>query len=346
MEKTALITGANGFIGSHLSCKLVEMGYIVHALNRKTTSHNPKFMEYAKNGKIVLHLGDVTSFDYSKMPKVDLIFHIAGKVSAYGKMKDFENINCGGTQKLLEFALKNKPKCFTYFSSTAVYGYYGYVNLPETAEKKPFKNPYSITKLKTENMVKDFCSENKIDFLIIRPGNVFGEYDYTSSHEIYTRIKKEKMMMCAGGKFKSCFVYVKNLVDAAVFLAEKPECHNTDFNITDGQNETLKEMFTMIANTFNVKPKFSNVSGPISKCVACVIEGTYKLFGIKKAPLITKFSVWQNCADYSFSIEKLLGTGFKPQHTMKEGVKNTCKWINSLGENKWKKTFLSHTTNT
>ncbi len=334
MQKTALVTGANGFVGSHLSVKLVEEGFVVHAINRKNTSNNPQFMEFVKEGKIVLHQGDVTTFDYANIPPVDLIFHVAGKVSAYGKMADFEKINCGGTQRLLDFAKQHKPKCFTFFSSTAVYGYYGYVNLEETAPKKPFKNPYSLTKLKTENLVQDFCKQNEIDFLIVRPGNVFGEYDYTSSHEIYTRIKNEKMLICAGGKFKSCFVYVKNLVDATVFLAENPNCHNTDYNITDGQNETLKQMFCMIAKEFGVRPKFKNVCGPFAKFFACLVEGVFKMFCIKKAPLITKFSVWQNCADYSFSIKKLLDTGFKPQHTMQEGVKNTCKWIDDLGEQK------------
>lgn len=331
-QKTALVTGANGFIGSHLTCKLVEKGFKVYAIHRKHTSNNPKFLEYQKQGKIISLLGDVQNFDYENVPKVDYVFHVAGKVSAYGKMKEFENINIGGTKRILEYVKMTNPKCFCYFSSTAVYGYHGYVDLPEEAEKKPFKNPYSITKLKTENFVQEFCKNHKQNYVIVRPGNVYGEYDYTSSHEIYTRIKKQKMLICAGGKYKSCFVYVKNLVDAAIFVCLNKKFNNTDYNITDGHNETLKEMFTEIANTFGVKPKFTNFPGWMSKCVASVVEGTYKLFCIKKAPLITKFSVWQNCADYSFSIKKLLSTGFKPKYSMQEGIKNTCDWINSLGD--------------
>lgn len=334
--KTALVTGANGFIGSHLSCKLVEQGFTVYGIYRRATSENPKFLEYVKSGKIIQNLGDVRDFDYSKLPKVDYIFHIAGKVSVYGKMEEFIEINYQGTQKLLNYVQNSKIKCFTYFSSTAVYGYDGYVDLKEDAEKKPFKNPYSISKLLTENLVKEFCQKNKLNFLIVRPGNVFGEYDYTSSHQIYTRIKNEKMMICAGGKYKSCFVYVGNLVDAVIYLSQKEDVLNTDYNITDGKNETLKEMFTMIANEFNVRPKFTNFPAPMAKCVASVVEGVYKLFGIKKAPLITKFSIWQNCADYNFSIEKLLSTGFKPQFSMEEGVKRTCNWISSLTDKaKW-----------
>lgn len=331
-NKSALVTGANGFIGSHLACSLVEKGYQVFGVHRKNTSQNPQYLKFIEEGKVKTFLGDVRDIDTLSLPKVDFVFHIAGKVSAYGKMQEFLDINLEGTKRLLEYAKKIKPKCFVYFSSTAVYGYYGYVNLKETDEKKPFKNPYSLSKLETENYVISFCKENNINFLIVRPGNVFGEYDYTSSHEIYTRIKKQKMMICAGGKYKSCFVYVKNLTDAVIHLAEHENCYNTDYNITDGQNETLKEMFTLIANTFGVKPKFTNFSAPLAKGVASLVEGTYKLFRIKKAPLITKFSVWQNCADYSFSIKKLLSTGFKPKYTQQEGVRRTCDWINSLNE--------------
>ncbi|MBO4412528.1 MAG: NAD(P)-dependent oxidoreductase [Clostridia bacterium] len=282
-NKTALITGANGFIGSHLSCKLVEQGFKVIGIYRKNSSQNPLFNRYVQEGKIIPQIGDFTTFDYSKIGYVDYIFNIAGKVSAWGSIDSFMKINYVGAKKLIDFAKQIKPKCFCQFSSVAVYGFDGYVNLKEEAEKKPFKNGYSISKLETENMVKDECEKSGIDYLIVRPGNVYGEYDYTSSHEIYTRIKKQKMLISAGGKYKSCFVYVGNLVDAVVHLALNKDCHNTDYNLTDGNNETLKEMFTCIAKEFKVKPKFTNVPGPIAKLFAILVESWYKLFRLKKS---------------------------------------------------------------
>ena len=327
-----LVTGASGFIGSHVCCKLVQEGCLVVGIARRTTSNNPLFNEYVNQGKIIMISGDITNFNYSTLPKCHKIIHIAGKVGVYGKMSDFINTNYKSTERLLEYAKSINVKCFVYFSSTAVYGYYGYENLTESAEKKPFKNPYSISKLQTENLVADYCKSNNINYIIIRPGNVYGEYDYTSSHEIYSRIKKEKMLICAGGKYKSCFVYVGNLADATIMAMQNEKAYNQDYNVTDGNNETLKQMFTLIANTFNVKPKFKNVPAILSKITATIIEGTYHLFRIKKPPLITKFSVWQNCANYSFSIDKIKSIGFTPKISMEEGVRRTCNWINNLEE--------------
>ena len=330
-KETILVTGGNGFIGSHTANKLVDLGYKVIVICRRNNSHNPKFNKNLEEGKIEIYQGSIESFDYSTLPDLDYIIHTAGKVSVYGSMKDFLHTNYESTIRLLEFSKTQKNlKCFTYLSTAAVYGYYGYTHLKEDAEKKPFNNPYPNSKLKTENYLINFCTENKIDYCIIRPGNVYGEYDYTSSHEIYSRVKKCKMSICAGGKYKSCFVYAGNLANAIIHTTLNKECHNTDYNVTDGNDETLKEYLTLVANTFGVKAKFINFPAPLAKCVATLIESVYKLFHIKKAPLITRFSIWQNCTDYNFSIEKLLATGYKKETDYETAVKNTVNWYNSI----------------
>lgn len=323
-----LITGANGFIGSHLAIKLVKEGHSVVGIARRAKSINPEYNQLCSQGKIEHLQGDVSTFDFNSIKGVDQIIHIAGVVAAFGDLNHFLNVNLGGTKRLLDYAINNGVKCFTYYSTAAVYGYGGYVGLTEDAKKPAFSDPYSKSKLITETEVVRFCKENKLDYVIIRPGNVFGEYDTTSSDEIYGRVKRQKMLICAGGKYKSCFVYVKNLVNATVHVCLNENCHNQDYNVTDGENETLKEYLTMVANGFKVKAKFTNIPAFLSKFTACFIEGIYKLFRIKKVPLITKFSVWQNCADYNFDISKILSTGYKKEYTLLQGVENTCKWYN------------------
>ena len=333
--KSILVTGGNGFIGSHIVNNFVAKGYKVFVLCRRNSSYNDEFMQHIKDGKIEIIQSDINNIKENMLPNVNYIIHVAGLVSVYGKLEKFMEVNYNGTKKLLEYAKNLKHlECFSYISSTAVYGYTGYININEDHIKQPFNNPYSISKLKTEELVQSFCNKNNINYLILRPGNVYGEYDYTSSYQIYSRVKKCKMSICAGGNKKSCFVYAGNLAEAVTYTTLNKQCYNTDYNITDGNDETLKEYLTKVANAFGVKPKFINFPAPIAKCVASLVEGFYKLFHIKKAPLITKFSIWQNCVDYSFSIEKLLSTGYKKITQENEAIKNTVNWFNNLNNKK------------
>ena len=326
---SALVTGANGFIGSHLACELVDRGFTVYAIHRSKSSKNKQYNNYAQQGKIIVYQGDVSTFDTSKLPSVDYVYHIAGKVSVWGKMAEFEKINFDGTKNIIKYAKSCGAKCFTYLSSVAVYGFYGYKNLKEDDEKRPFKNPYSLSKLKTETFVKEYATKNNLPFVIIRPGNVYGEYDFTSSDEIYRRVKYGKMMMSAGGKYESCWVYVKNLAEAIIFTSLHPNAHNTDYNVADG-NTSLKDYLTKVAKCFGVRPKFTNFPAPLAKLTACMVEGFYRIFFIKKAPKITRFTVYQNCTDYSFCTDKLKSVGYTPKYSEDEAIQRTAEYFNKI----------------
>ncbi|MFA6766763.1 MAG: hypothetical protein WCS45_07005, partial [Clostridia bacterium] len=73
------------------------------------------------------------------------------------------------------------------------------------------------------------------------------------------------------------------------------------------------------------------VPAPISKLTATTIEGVYKLLKIKSMPLITMFSVLQNCSDYHFSIEKAKSAfGYNPEISLEEGTKRTADWFKTM----------------
>jgi len=331
--ETVLVTGINGFVGATLAVELYRRGYNVTGIDRSDSPKNTELAALVKDGKVRIFQGDLNSFDYDVLPYADYVFQIAGKVSPWGDVKDFDRINVDGTKRVIDYAKKAGCKSFLYLSSSAVYGFYGYKNLKEVDEKRPFDNPYSISKLHAETMVMKYCKELGLPFVVIRPGNVYGPNDFTSSYQIYSLIEKGKMPYIDRGKYISCFVYVGNLADAIASAGTTPAAWNQDYNITDGFGETLHEYFALVAQTLGVKPRFMSLPSPVAKAFSTVLEGTYKLFKSKKAPFITRFSTYQNCADYHFSIAKAgKYFGYEPKTSLKEGVRNTVEWYRSLKE--------------
>ncbi|MGI6702328.1 MAG: NAD-dependent epimerase/dehydratase family protein [Christensenellales bacterium] len=329
--KTALITGICGFVGAAVAAQLAARGVNVIGVDVNDKPRNKELYRLIEEGRVKVYKGNLVNFDFDTLPPVDHVYQIAGKVSPWGDIKDFDEINVSGTKRVIDYAIKAKSKSFLYLSSVAVYGYRGYTDLREEDEKLPFNNPYSISKLRAETMVMNYCRENNLPYVVIRPGNVYGPYDYTSSVHIYKKIKQENMPYIDKGRYISCFVYVDNLADAIATAGLSQEAWNNDYNITDGFGETLHEYFSEVAAAMGVKAKFISLPASAAKIAAAFVEGVYKLLRIKKAPLITKFSTYQNCVDYHFSIEKAEKTfGYKPHVSMEEGVKRTVEWFNTI----------------
>jgi nucleoside-diphosphate-sugar epimerase len=329
--ETVLITGISGFVGATLAVELYRRGYNVTGVDRSDSPKNKELAALVKNGRVRIFQGDLNTFDYDMLPYADYVFQIAGKVSPWGDLADFDRINVDGTKRAIDFAKKAGSKSFLYLSSVAVYGYDGYKNRKEEDEKHPFDNPYSISKLHAETMVMKYCKELGLPYVVIRPGNVYGPNDFTSSYQIYSLIEKGKMPYIDHGRYVSCFVYVGNLVDAIATAGTTPAAWNEDYNITDGFGETLHEYFALVAETMGVKPRFISLPGPLAKAFSTVLEGAYKLMKSKKAPFVTRFSTYQNCADYHFSIAKAKRIfGYEPKTSLKEGVRNTVDWYLSL----------------
>jgi len=316
-----------GFIGSHLAVGLVNGGSTVFGVDQHNNPANKELQALIKKRKIKTFVGNCASMSTAKLPKVDVVYHLAGKVAAWGRQEDFDTVNLGCTQNVLDYAKRVGARRIVLISSAAVYGFYGYTNLTEEAEKKPFCNPYPLSKLKTEQLVTDYCKQNNLSYVIIRPGNVYGPYDYTS-YPIYKKVAAGRMPVVDKGRHLSCFVYVRNLVDAIVKAGANAYAGNTDYNISDGYNETLRDYLCCVAKHMGAKEKFFNVPAPMAVMAANCVEGTYKLLKIKKPPLVTRFTVYQNINDYHFSIDKAKRVlEYRPKYSMDEGVRETCEWF-------------------
>ena len=333
MQKvTALVSGASGFVGSHLCCELVKNNFKVYALCSEEDIKNKEFADFVEQNKIEVVKGNVVELDIEVLPKVNYVYHTEEKKPTLSSMQEFAKVNVVGTKNMLEYAkLCPKLKSFVYVSSVTVYGFNGYSNLREDAEFLPMNNNYPISKILAEEEVKRVAEENKFDYVIVRCGNVYGEYDLNFSYDACEKGQKQKVVLYGGGIYETSFVYVGNLVSAIAYLSKTKSAYNNDYNITDGSSFTLERYYSMLAKALGIQSKFKKESVWLSKLNIGIKELCSQLFKTKE-PIMTKFKLEQYLRDFSFSMQKTFETKFRCPYTAEEGVNNLAHWFKSIKE--------------
>ena len=181
MSHKAFVTGAGGFIGSHLVEALLARGWQVRALVRYNSRSNWGWLEGLKNTKdasLEVVLGDVT--DSIQMQQAvrgcDVVFNLAALIGipySYEAPLSYVATNINGTLNLLQAALQNKIKRFVHTSTSEVYGTALYT---PSDEKHPLQaqSPYSATKIGADKLVESFTCSYDLPAVTVRPFNTYG----------------------------------------------------------------------------------------------------------------------------------------------------------------------------
>ena len=177
--KKVLITGADGFIGSHLTERLAKEGAIVKALSQYNSFNNWGWLEDVdcKNDIEVLS-GDVRDSNYIReiTKGVDVIFHLAALIAipySYVAPDSYIDTNIKGTLNICQAAKDNNVSKTIITSTSEVYGTAKYVPIDENHPKQP-QSPYSATKIGADAIAKSFYNAFELPVVIARPFNTYG----------------------------------------------------------------------------------------------------------------------------------------------------------------------------
>ncbi len=235
-QNHVMVTGGTGFIGGHLSKRLVEVGATVHLLAR-----NPEKADEARKSGYHVTEGDLSDTDAinEAMRGCERVFHCAHNFQL--GLEDAIRVNVGGTKNLLQAARKEGVSRFIYLSSVAVYGLTPPDGTDESHEPQLTGDPYADSKILAEKEVLSFSRKHGLPVVILRPAIVYGPASRVWSINILRSLQGRDTIVVGDGDGICNSLYVDNLVDSIILADESDVAVGEAFNITDGEVCTWKE---------------------------------------------------------------------------------------------------------
>lgn len=311
MGKTkVLVTGADGFIGSHLTEALLSAGYQVRALSYYNSFNDWGWLEGMNNPDLEVVSGDVRDPDFCRhiTRGCSLVFHLAALIAipySYVAPDSYVDTNIRGTLNMLQAARDCNVERIVVTSTSEVYGTALYVPIDENHPRQP-QSPYSATKIGADALAKSFYNAFELPVVIARPFNTYGPRQSARAiiPTIITQIAAGHREIKVGDLTPTRdFNFVTDTAAGFIALATAPGIEGREINIATGREVTMEETLHTIARLMDADIKW--VTDP--ERIRPSKSEVRRLLGDNK--LITSLTYW------------------RPRVSLEEGLSKTIDWF-------------------
>lgn len=253
--KRVLVTGAGGFIGSHLAERLAEDGATVRAMVHYTSTGRWGWLEespLAAHMEIVA--GDVCDRDAvtRSVRDVDIVFHLAALIAipySYEAPESYVRTNIGGTLNLLQASREMDVTRFVHTSTSEVYGTALYVPIDEQHPLQG-QSPYSASKIGADKMAEAFCRSFELPVTTVRPFNTFGPRQSARAivPTILTQCLTSETIRLGSLHPTRDLNYVSNTVDGYLLAATTDEAAGLTINLGSGREISIGDLVTLVSS--------------------------------------------------------------------------------------------------
>jgi len=309
MQKV-LVTGADGFIGSHLTEMLLEQGYKVKALSYYNSFNDWGWLNNVKHPELEVVTGDVRDPHFCKhiTQDVEIIFHLAALIAipySYVAPDSYVDTNIKGTLNICQAAKENGVKKVLVTSTSEVYGTARYVPIDENHPKQP-QSPYSATKIGADAIAMSFYNAFALPVVLVRPFNTYGPRQSARAiiPTIITQIANGMQEIKLGDLTPTRdFNFVKDTCKGFIELSKCDAAIGQEVNICSNNEISMRDTLNLIARLMDSDVKF--------------IEDQARI----RPQNSEVFRLWGDNA----KVKSL--TGYEPSYSLEEGLKETINWF-------------------
>lgn len=309
-----LVTGSTGFVGRQLCEKLLLKAFWVRGTVR--IPETPKDLPSGVQAAPIEPIGPDTDWS-SALRGIDVVIHLAARVHVMDEtsgdpLTAYRQVNVAGTENLARQAVAHGVRRLVFVSSVKVHG--EETDVPYTEQNQPApQDPYGVSKLEAENILHRVAEETGLEVVILRPPLVYGPGVKANFLSLLKIITRGIPLPLASVDNRRSFIFLGNLADALVTVMTHPEAVGRTYLISDGEDVSTPELVRRVAAVLECParlvpfpPTFLRLVGKMTGKTAAVD----RLLG----SLVVD----------SGKIQRELG--WRPPHSMAEGLAETAKW--------------------
>jgi nucleoside-diphosphate-sugar epimerase len=320
---TALLTGATGLLGSHLTDLLVARG------ERPRVLILPDEIPPRRDGEVEICRGDLR--DRGSLERavkgVDRVFHCAARTGAWGDPREYTAVNVTGLRTLVELSAAAGVERLVHVSSITVHGNDVRGSADENAPFRCEPNPYSRSKVAGERLLAALLREQPLPVTIVRPGWIYGPRDRSSFARFASMIARGRMIVVGSGRNHLPLIYAGDAAHGLLLAGEAAGPSGRAYLLVNDEAVTQREFLAAIAAELGVAAPARRVPYRLALEIGAAAETVARMARRRSPPPLMRYGLQLLGGENRFLITRARRElGFSPQVGMREGVRRSVEW--------------------
>jgi nucleoside-diphosphate-sugar epimerase len=321
-----VVTGATGFLGSHVAERLTSRGERVRALVRPGS--DATFLQGLGVELAPGDLRDVASLRRA-FAGADVVYHCAAKVGEWGPWSEYQEQVIDATAHVLEACRAESVGRVLHVSSITVYGHPRVRDGRLFSEDEPlgqnlwWRDYYCRAKIRAEELVRDYPG----DWTVVRPSWIYGPRDRTTLPRLLLALRAGRVSLIGSGDTRLNLVYVADVAEGAILAANHPGARGRAYNLSSPGEFSQREFLDALTGQLGLPPVRRRIpfglafwAGWVSEVIGCAIR-------IRRPPHVTRYVISLVGRPTQFSIERARAElGWQPRVGAAEGLRRTLEW--------------------
>ena len=321
---TVLVTGAAGFLGSHVTELLLARGGRPRALVRPGESISA--LAGADIDVIRGDIGDRAVVE-AAVSGVDRVLHCAARTGPWGPERDYERTNVRALEMLVEVAVAAGVRRLVHVSSITVHSNDVRGAADESAPLRGAPNPYSRSKVAGERLLKRMIRDEGAPVTIVRPGWIYGPRDTASFGRLVGMVRNGRMVMVGSGENHVPLIYVRDAARGVLLASEADRAVGRSYLLVNDEPVTQRDLLGAIAAEVGVPRPARRVPYRVGVALGVLAETAGHMARRQQPPPVMRYGVQLLGGENRFSIRRARDElGFAPQVSLAEGVRCTVDW--------------------